>query len=354
MAIILNTNIPLSSGLNGSAGEPLENRIFVADFRTGRYLLGDGTAAFADLFTYARAEVVNYFDPISNAITASPAGSPIFFDPRGRRGLYLSSVQGALLAGLPTAAGSSSHTYAANRNGASCILEVFGAPGAKLTVSGDLEATHEGGVLTGGRFKHIYLTLRASSTRIVDVAYNGAVRAWKLSLNPFEEFGGVTFNSGSNTAPSITATGAVLSGVNSASVYTVRGRLRVMGHRGAVGTWGKTFSIEDASGNGLQFSMLGGVWTLISTQAVATGGQGVAAWTMPVSRYLLAEARSEDLEFTLRIDKAARKAHLRTAAGRDLPNIPLPVMGNVSSIKAGAHGGNTPKVMLDYITAHAA
>ena len=112
MAVTIQTGVPLAGGLTGAMGEPLQGKLFGADFRSQRYSIGSDAAGFADLFAYVRADVVNYFNPVTDQITACPANEPLFFDPRGRRGLNISSVQGALLAGRPTAAGSSSHTYA--------------------------------------------------------------------------------------------------------------------------------------------------------------------------------------------------------------------------------------------------
>lgn len=342
------TSGPTRAGVLGRYGEPLAGRIFSADFQSEKYLIGDHMAPFADLFGYVRPEVVTVFEPVSNSLVPVLADTPFFFDPRGRRGLNISSVQGSLFAGITGGvAGQSRNTYTQSRNNTDCILEVFGKPGAELKVSGDVAATHAGGDMTGGRFRHIYLTLRASATRNVIVDYNAEVVGWKLSINAHEEFGGITFNGGSGSVPVVTLTPDVLTRINQETRWSLRGILRIMGHRGGLPYWGRSLSILDADGNGIALMVDKGVWRVQSIQQVAAGGNPVKTYDIPLTRYDLAAGIAPDLDFVIAVDKPAAKFTVE-AADRTIRNIPLPVMGPINAITVGRHGTNSPKMMMPW------
>lgn len=353
MGMTINSGISGGSNLRDRMGAQVNGRLWAADFRSEQYWLGNDAVAFGDLVTFSRAEALTYFDPTDSTLKPSPVNSPVFFDPKGRRGLNVSSVRGSLLAELPSAAGTYTNTYAASRDNTACILMVFGKPGAWLKVSGDLVATFPDSPLEGGRFKAIYLTLKPTGTsRSVKVEYNDKVVGWKLGIDPFEEFGGASFGGGSGTVPTVGVSAAGLAALNAADVFTIRGDFVPMPHRGGLPDWGRSFSVRDGDGNGIFLSMTKGAWRLASVQAVAAGGQAVKTWDMPIARYLLADARSEALTFAISINKSAETVEMRTSAGRVLKGIPLPAMSAITAVETGRHGTTLPKMSVRYLAAH--
>lgn len=351
MPITLKTGVASNPSRQGRRGEIPHNVLFRADFCTEQYAIGGTTSAFDDMVSLNRTSSVYYFDPKTVQFVSAGPNQPVFFDARGRRGLNLAGGPWARLVGSPTGAGVSTQAYTENLDNTRAILIIYGGPKAWARVSGDISATFAGDSFEALRGRPVYLTLTPSATRNFTIEVNDDVLGWRLTGGAYEDFGRTSLGPPIGASTLAEMSQGCLDVLNGAQKFILRGKLRMAPHKGAAQTWSDVFQVSDANGNWFGFDVVSGVWRARGTQAIATPEQPVGNWWAPLTRYITAEQRAEDIEFKWVVDKSSRRSVVSTAAGRSNGNILMPDMDAIASISIGKIGTQNPAMLIDYVLA---